>query len=99
MDGATGVPTRITLTWAARSDPGSYDYCLTTTPTASGSNCAITWMNVGMNTSIALYGLENNTTYYWQVRANNAGGATYADGGAWWSFTTAYRVFLPMIVR
>jgi hypothetical protein len=24
--------------------------------------------------------------YYWQVRAQNAGGTTDADGSAWWAF-------------
>jgi hypothetical protein len=32
--------------------------------------------------------LTNNTTYYWQVKAVNAGGSAFADDGAWWSFTT-----------
>ena len=39
-------------------------------------------------TSAALAGLAVNTTYYWQVRANNGFGTTYADGGTWWAFTT-----------
>ncbi len=33
-------------------------------------------------------GLAYNTTYYWQVRATNGGGATLANTGPWWSFTT-----------
>jgi hypothetical protein len=27
-------------------------------------------------------------TYYWQVRAKNAGGSTEANAGTWWSFKT-----------
>jgi hypothetical protein len=34
--------------------------------------------------------LQPATTYWWQVRAVNAGGQmTQADGGRWWYFTTA----------
>jgi hypothetical protein len=36
-----------------------------------------------------LSGLTANTTYHWQVRAVNSGGATDADSGTWWMFTTA----------
>jgi hypothetical protein len=32
--------------------------------------------------------LTPGVPYFWQVRAVNCGGATYADDGAWWSFTT-----------
>ena len=35
-----------------------------------------------------LTGLAASTTYYWQVRAVNGCGTTYANGGTWWSFTT-----------
>ena len=35
-----------------------------------------------------LSGLSHATTYWWQVRAVNAGGQTMADGGTWWRFTT-----------
>jgi hypothetical protein len=32
--------------------------------------------------------LSPDYTYYWQVRAINAGGTVEADNGTWWSFTT-----------
>ena len=52
---------------------------------------------------MAVSGLSASTTYYWQVRARNAGGTTDADSGTWWSFTTSgnpmVRVFLPHFVR
>jgi len=32
--------------------------------------------------------LGYGTTYYWQVRARNSFGTSYADKGTWWSFTT-----------
>jgi len=45
------------------------------------------WVDVG-GTSHVLSGLSHATTYWWQVRAVNAGGQTMADGGVWWRFTT-----------
>jgi len=45
------------------------------------------WVNAA-GTSYALSGLSHATTYWWQVRAVNAGGQTLADGGVWWRFTT-----------
>ncbi len=45
-------------------------------------------MSTGTTNSASLTGLGPNT-YYWQVRAINGSGTTYADGGTWWSFTTA----------
>jgi len=33
-------------------------------------------------------GLDDSTTYSWQVRAVNGNGSTEADGGSWWAFTT-----------
>ena len=49
-------------------------------------------------------GLGEGTDYYWQVRAVNAGGITYADGdaAAFWAFATqpeAHFVFLPVVSR
>ena len=43
---------------------------------------------VGADTSAALSRLSADTTYYWQVRAVNPAGATEADSGARWDFTT-----------
>jgi predicted phage tail protein len=41
-------------------------------------------------TSASIGGLTHTTTYYWQARANNSFGTTYANGSetAYWSFTT-----------
>jgi hypothetical protein len=84
-NGATGVSTSPTLLWGASSGATSYEYCYDTT---NNSACDGSWTSAGTNTSVGLSGLSSNTTYYWQVRAVNAGGTTYADSGAWWSFTT-----------
>jgi hypothetical protein len=83
---ATAVPTNPTLSWAATEGATQYDYCY---DTSNDNNCS-SWYSVGTATSKALSGLAVNTTYYWQVRAKNSYGYTYADGAttAFWSFTT-----------
>ena len=50
--------------------------------------CAGSWVNAGTATQVALTGLGMATTYFWQVRAAIGAETAYADGGAWWSFTT-----------
>jgi serine protease len=82
-NGATNQSTSPTLQWGSSNGATSYEYCYDTT-----SGC-INWASVGMNTSVALSGLSNNQTYYWQVRGVNAGGNTLANTGTYWSFTTA----------
>jgi hypothetical protein len=83
-NGATGIPTNPTLSWGASTNATSYGYCINTT----GATCAA-WTSTGLNTSVNLTGLLHGTTYYWQVRARNGVGTTYADGviTAMWTFT------------
>ena len=85
-NGATGQSVDLTLTWAASSNVDTYAYCYDKTNNNLCDNNI--WYNVGNVTNAELSGLALNTTYYWQVRAIGALGTTYADGGAWWSFTT-----------
>jgi hypothetical protein len=42
------------------------------------------------DTSVALSGLNQDTTYYWQVKAVNAAGERFANTSStsFWSFTT-----------
>jgi hypothetical protein len=90
------VATNAKLSWIASPRASSYEYCYATTSGCSG------WIPAGANTYAFLSGLINDTTYYWQVRAMNAGGVTSANGGTYWSFTTAeesFYVFLPDVVR
>jgi uncharacterized repeat protein (TIGR02543 family) len=96
---ATGVSTSPTLTWQASSSgmpsaqAGSpklapvliYEYCYDMT---NDSACA-GWTSVSESTSVRVTGLSKNTTYFWQVRAHNAAGDTYANNSTYWSFTTA----------
>jgi hypothetical protein len=85
-DGATGQPTSLTLTWSASNEAAGYEYCYDT----SNDNACSSWVSTGTTTSAALDFLAFGTTYYWQVRAVNGFGTTYADGlsTAYWSFTT-----------
>ncbi len=74
-----------TLSWTASSGAARYEICYDTT----NDNACANWVNTGLNTTLALTGLAPQTTYYWQARAVNGGGTTYAGGG-YWSFTTLY---------
>ncbi len=56
----------------------------TATPPPPAARAGLPWAPP----SVALSGLANDTTYYWQVRAVNGGGNTLADAGTYWSFTT-----------
>ncbi len=84
-DGATGQALATTLSWGESAGATGYQYCYDTT---EGATCEGTWTSAA-TVGLPLRDLVNNTTYYWQVRAVDAGGGiTYADDGDWWSFTT-----------
>jgi hypothetical protein len=84
-NGATGLGSALTLSWGAASGATSYQVCVDTT---NDGACGATWQSAGTATTLARSGLAAGT-YYWQVRAQNAGGTTDANGGAWWSFAVA----------
>jgi hypothetical protein len=82
--GAQGQATNVVLGWGASSGASSYEYCLDAT---NNSACDGVWQAAASGVTVS--GLPAGMTFYWQVRARNSGGATLADGGTWWSFTTA----------
>jgi hypothetical protein len=86
LNGAPGQPANLTLTWSSDSHAQGYEYCVDTLDNAS---CDAAWVSTGTATSANLTGLTVETTYYWQARAFNSGGSTYANDGSWFSFTTA----------
>jgi hypothetical protein len=79
---ATNQPTTVTLTWVASTDATSYEYCFAT----STADCTA-WTSTGTSTTATKTGLVHNTTYYWQVRAINTAGTTYADSESFGQFT------------
>jgi len=84
-NGATNQNTTLALWWDPSTDAAGYEYCL---DTSDNNACDTGWVSTGANLGVDLTGLAQNTTYYWQVRANNAIGTTEADNGVWWWFRT-----------
>jgi len=84
-NGASNQPTSLTLSWSTSANALGYEYCYDT----SNDNACSGWVSTGAATSAGISGLSSGTTYYWQVRAMNGFGITYADGAAtaFWSFT------------
>jgi hypothetical protein len=89
-NGASGVDTSVTLKWGAGTKADSYQYCYDKT---NNNDCNGSWISTGTDRTVKLTGLTYNKTYYWEVRAVNAKGTTYADDKTWWSFKT--NVALP----
>jgi ABC-type branched-subunit amino acid transport system substrate-binding protein len=72
-----------TLYWGDSTYAVSYEYCI---DTSSNDSCdGDNWVSTNTDTSVTL-DLYSLITYYWQVRAVNTYGTTYADSGTWWSF-------------
>jgi photosystem II stability/assembly factor-like uncharacterized protein len=85
VNAAAEVAVAPTLYWKVSSQATGYEYCY---DTIDNTTCDGTWTSAGTSTSATLSGLNDNTTYYWQVRAINLGGTIDANGGTWWNFTT-----------
>jgi hypothetical protein len=85
-NGAVNQSTGAILKWTASSNAASYQYCIDTT---NNNTCNTAWVSTGTIRYKVLSGLIHGKTYYWQVRAKNLAGYTYANGAvtAWWSFT------------
>ena len=92
VNAASNQPTNPTLTWAPSATATFYQYCLSATLSTANCTAPASWKSTGTSTSVALTGLTPGTRY-WQVRAVNANGNTYANGGSlttttgWFSFT------------
>jgi subtilisin family serine protease len=82
---ATGQPTVFSLSWNSSAGADAYEYCYDT----EDDDACSEWINNGTATSAAINGLTADATYYWQVKATNGQGSTFANDGTWWSFTTA----------
>jgi hypothetical protein len=85
-DSTTNIPINIFLEWTTYTGATSFEYCID--PTASGTLdvCDTGWHNVGMDISDEV-NLSHGTEYEWQVMFNDSI-PTYADSGAWFTFTT-----------
>ncbi|GEM_PF-2937508 len=86
-NGSSGVALSPMLTWETSPWMTSYEYCYDQT---NDDTCS-SWTNIGAATQVSLSSLSSQTTYFWQVRAVNTYGSTYADGSSAddWSFTTS----------
>jgi len=72
------------LDWENSRGATTYAYCYDTTDDDACSG----WVETSAASQASLAGLSELTTYYWQARAVNSLGATYANGAetAYWSF-------------
>jgi hypothetical protein len=86
-NGTAGLPSSITLTWAAVADAG-YTVCWDTT---NNNSCDTSWWPNGGGSSRNLTGLADGT-YYWQVRSHTGAGIAEANSGVWASFTVGNAV-------
>ena len=81
------------LSWNGSNRANTYEVCLNTSPSCS------TWITNGSATQKTLANLIRGQTYYWQVRAVNSQGVTYANGSssALWSFTVTRQAHFSSI--
>lgn len=91
-DKSTGIATTIKLTWAAISNADSYGLEVSKNPDFSSlvvNNNSIT------TNEFTVSGLEQDTPYYWRVRAtNSAGTSPYSTV---WTFRTIKPVLIPAV--
>ncbi len=91
-DGTSNLPTTVELRWLQNGRASRYRYCY---DTIDNNRCDDRWRDTGTSTSATLNGLRRSTTYYWMVEALNAAGASTANEGTRWSFTTAQTRLRP----
>jgi hypothetical protein len=81
LETANGAPNQSltpTLLWEQSTGATSYSYCY---DTSNNNTCDSAWISTGTATADTLSGLTSSTTYYWQARATNSTGTTFANGG------------------
>jgi peptide/nickel transport system substrate-binding protein len=88
VNGSSGKINSVKLSWNPSANASSYEVCYYTTNSNVCAPASAGWISNGTTSSKTLSGLSPNATYYWQVRAKNAGGTTYANGStaSFWSF-------------
>ncbi|MBN2549686.1 MAG: M6 family metalloprotease domain-containing protein [Anaerolineales bacterium] len=84
LNNTTGHPLLLQLTWNPSLNMAYYEYCL---DDINNNLCDTSWVICGLQLSVFEPNNLYNHTYYWQVRASNPGGDTYADNGNWWNVT------------
>jgi M6 family metalloprotease-like protein len=97
---ASGQLFNLTLDWADATYAATYDYCYDKIPNGT---CTGTWTEVSGTSQAAVYGLNPNSTYEWQVIASNEAGEMAANSGSFWTFTTfsvtySDYLYMPMIM-
>jgi len=79
-----GVMAPLALSWQPTSNALGYEYCI---DLINNNQCDQTWVPVAGTSAVV--SVSPGTTYYWQARAVNGSTPTEADGGVWWTLTTA----------
>ena len=95
LNGTSGHVLSLDFRWEASAGAADYYYCVSE---SVDPDCSGAWLNTD-TTVVHLSDLDLNTTYYWQVIANNAGGTTEANTGTWWSFTTHNDTIMPVVLN
>ena len=87
---STNQSRKPTFSWTSSSGAYSYYLCIDTVDNNKCDTGGWTgrWLYWNYTSYSSFTAMEPGKTYYWQVQAQNSDGTTYADGGAWWSFTT-----------
>ncbi len=87
VDQVDNQPVSLSLDWQNSPGASSYEYCL---DTLDDDACTGGWVDAGNVSGASPGDLSFNTTYFWQVRALNSNGMTYANTGEadYWSFST-----------
>ena len=77
--------TGLRLSWGASAGAVRYEWCA---DTIDNRTCDGSWRSTTAR-SVTITGMRALTTYFWQVRAVSAAGASVdADAGSWWRWTT-----------